>query len=243
MEKNDRSRKVWFVLIALALLILLSVAVPWWQISQTAEKRYKAAVVLCSSDTTISPPLNRNSINPMAKLCGEWSVRRAEQIQIRGAGFDEKHFLALQELSEVEELHLISCRFHRQHLASFDELKNLRALSIVDCQDLLLDTGDGIKLVSGKLFDEDLQHLAGLANLESLSLEENPQITGSGLVHLAGLKKLKVLKLSRTSVDDAALQHLTKLPALEVLQISGTKITKEEMDALPFSALLEVVGP
>ena len=51
------------------------------------------------------------------------------------------------------------------------------------------------------------------------------EVTDAGLAHLAGLAALKFLHLNDTQVTDAGLAHLTGLTALEVLGLSGTQVT------------------
>jgi hypothetical protein len=61
--------------------------------------------------------------------------------------------------------------------------------------------------------DDDLRHLAGLTQLEQLSLSGSP-ISGKGLEHLRPLQKLKYLNLRGTNIRNADLLRLAQFPAL-----------------------------
>ena len=70
-----------------------------------------------------------------------------------------------------------------------------------------------------KATDGGLAHFAGMHNLEGLTLFSE-QMTGSGLEHLTGLKRLKKLWASGW-ITDASLEHVSKLERLEFLNIDG----------------------
>jgi hypothetical protein len=74
--------------------------------------------------------------------------------------------------------------------------------------------------------DGDLVHLAGLLQLEQLSLSGSP-ISGKGLEHLGSLVKLKYLNLRGTNVRDADLLVLRKLPALRDVITVQSLVTGE----------------
>jgi hypothetical protein len=58
--------------------------------------------------------------------------------------------------------------------------------------------------------DEELQHLKGVINLQSLDLRWAP-ITDAGLHHLSGMSSLQTLDLGRSKVTDGGLQYLSGL--------------------------------
>ncbi len=60
--------------------------------------------------------------------------------------------------------------------------------------------------------------LEGLENLECLTLE-GTSIEGPGLVHLRRMRKLKLLSLADSPVDDRAVEHLESLTSLESLDL------------------------
>jgi hypothetical protein len=65
----------------------------------------------------------------------------------------------------------------------------------------------------------------GLDRLEELELLANPGINGAGFVHLAGLGRLKNLRVEGTPIVDAGLANLAGLRSLESLQLNSTAIT------------------
>jgi hypothetical protein len=72
-----------------------------------------------------------------------------------------------------------------------------------------------------ELTDATLAHIAGLTNLEEITLS-GANITGTGLVHLAGMGKLKSLVIPNTALDDAGLAELGRLTSLQKLYIGGS---------------------
>jgi hypothetical protein len=63
-----------------------------------------------------------------------------------------------------------------------------------------------------------------LPHLENLNLA-NTNITGSGLVHLEGLKNLRYLSLWNTPVDDVELESIKGLTKMYALVLDGTNVT------------------
>jgi hypothetical protein len=76
--------------------------------------------------------------------------------------------------------------------------------------------------------DDDLAILKNLTDLKGLNLNET-KITGSGLVHLTGLKNLQCLLLDKTLVEDCSLVHLRNLISLRYLSLNSTRITDAGM--------------
>ena len=66
--------------------------------------------------------------------------------------------------------------------------------------------------------DDGMAHLAEMANLENLALRSN-RITGTGLMHLRWLRRLKTL-VSSGRITDEALEQISKLEHLELLHLS-----------------------
>lgn len=70
--------------------------------------------------------------------------------------------------------------------------------------------------------DSKLANLRELTELEYLSLQWNKGITDAGLVHLGGMKDLKILNLRSTSIDGSGLAHLDGVSKLEELALMQT---------------------
>lgn len=103
--------------------------------------------------------------------------------------------------------------------------------------------------------DSELDHLNGLSQLESLSLNgtcvtdaglehlkrfpqlywlslDGTQVTDAGLKHLEGLGQLLLLSLNGSRVTDAGLEHLSGLTRLVRLSLADTKVTDEGVEEL-----------
>jgi uncharacterized protein (TIGR02996 family) len=73
--------------------------------------------------------------------------------------------------------------------------------------------------------DTGLSHLAGLTRLRILHLGHT-RITGAGLRHLGGLRWLRCLYLFGNKIGDADLVHLEGLTELEHLGLTGARVTE-----------------
>jgi Leucine Rich repeat len=82
-----------------------------------------------------------------------------------------------------------------------------------------------------QLEDDDLAILAGLSNLERLSLNRT-RIGDDALRHLEGLQSLKNLQLVDTDITDEGIEHLAKLTQLETLDLWRTQATNEGLKPL-----------
>ena len=72
--------------------------------------------------------------------------------------------------------------------------------------------------------DSDLELLAGMKRLHTLSLSSLP-VTDAGLQHLEGLNQLRELELGDTRITDIGLKHLDGLQKLRELNLNGTQVT------------------
>lgn len=112
-----------------------------------------------------------------------------------------------------------------------------------------------------KATDADLAIFQALGDVTTVELGGNPGITDAGLIHLAGLEKLRTLYLYRTEVKGPGLQHLPRnleglslqfapavdeglihlksLPKLRWLNLSNTKIADDGLRHLSAVPSLE----
>lgn len=81
-----------------------------------------------------------------------------------------------------------------------------------------------------KATDATLKLLKTFPDLESL--ETNDRMTEYGLTHLGDLKKLKVLDLTRSSIDDDGLSRLAGFTHLKVLILAKGTITDKGLARL-----------
>ncbi len=58
------------------------------------------------------------------------------------------------------------------------------------------------------------------------------KVTGSGLKHLVGLPKLRILRLENTPLGDNAVAGLAGLKVLKSLDLEGSKVTAEGLARL-----------
>jgi Leucine-rich repeat (LRR) protein len=109
----------------------------------------------------------------------------------------------------------------------------------------------GMKLISldcraTSVGDADLKHLAGMKDLQMLSLW-GTKVTDAGLKELAGLKNLQHLSLQATTVTDAGLKEivgLDKLVYLDLYAVSGvTDAGLEHLARLKTLKHLDLRGP
>jgi internalin A len=81
--------------------------------------------------------------------------------------------------------------------------------------------------------DKWLGHFEAFKKLEFIQLDwcgEN--ITGKGLRHISGLKRLKALNLWTCAVRDSVLVHLLPVKSLEWLRLCETRITDKGLKTL-----------
>jgi hypothetical protein len=81
-----------------------------------------------------------------------------------------------------------------------------------------------VVLDGDQVTDSGLIHLAGLTKLRRVKLDRT-KVTGAGLVHLAARTKLEGLSLNKTTIDDGHLAHLTGLTELRNLDLDRTYVS------------------
>jgi ribosomal protein L37E len=125
-----------------------------------------------------------------------------------------------------------------------------------DLQDLELSDTDvsdeGLRVLEGwpqiqrlslgkRITDAGLAHVAGLYNLEVLTLSQT-QISSAGLAHLQNLKKLYELHLSDALfVTDTGMHVVAQLPGLRWLSLDNTTITDDGVAALAKASALDTL--
>lgn len=127
---------------------------------------------------------------------------------VTGSGLDH-----LRGLRNLRLLDVSNTELDNKGLATISSLDQLTALSVEFCGSL---TGDG------------LVHLTKLSGLQALSLRQTGfrnRFTGKIVRNIAPLKRLEVLDLFATAIDDDALVHLAALVELRELDLSLTKVT------------------
>lgn len=79
-------------------------------------------------------------------------------------------------------------------------------------------------LYMGKLTDDQVHYLRGLATLKGLDLGHS-RVTDAGLAQLEGLDRLQTLSLESTQITDEGLKYLQRFPNLEDVSVLDTRIT------------------
>jgi len=88
-----------------------------------------------------------------------------------------------------------------------------------------------VQIYDSDLNDEDLVHLSVLTDLWRIDIA-GCEITGTGLVYIRDLPKLRALVLPRTHLDDRGMVHMKNLRTLEELDLSDTRITDSGLSKL-----------
>jgi hypothetical protein len=78
-----------------------------------------------------------------------------------------------------------------------------------------------LKIGSTGIGDPALKSLARLDSLEGIDLSKNKKITDQGISYLSGLKHLRSLEVSGTSVSIGALPYFHQMPALRRLSLDS----------------------
>jgi Leucine-rich repeat (LRR) protein len=137
-------------------------------------------------------------------------LRQLESLKIDSSwGVTDAGMGALGHLTNLRRLELAcSSPLTAEGLASIGDLRQLRALRLYLSGEALKGSGDGV-----------LAHLKGLSELEELSFG-GATMTDEGLKSLAGLKKLRRLRLAYSAgyTDDGLASLMKALPDLQVLK-------------------------
>ncbi len=105
-----------------------------------------------------------------------------------------------------------------------------------------------VNLNVSNLTDDDMEHLKGMSELDTLyvgpyigNTVDVTHVTDAGLVHLKGLTKLETLYLNGTSITDAGLVQLKGLTKLKDLNLRFTYVTESGLKHLKGLTELETL--
>jgi uncharacterized protein (TIGR02996 family) len=132
-----------------------------------------------------------------------------EELAVGGSAFGDRELAHLLGLRGLRRLQLHANGFTRAGLAGLGTLPGLRALDLLNCN----------------LRDESVGALGELRQLRWLELGGNA--TDASLGHIADLPLLEVLRFNSPFVTDAGLAQLKRLPRLRCLLAEGCGVTKE----------------
>jgi internalin A len=174
----------------------------------------------------------------LAHLAG---LKSLTELRLESGGpFSDAAMVHLSVMVGLTELDLPNSRLTEAGIAHLQRLTKLTRLDLKKTQ--VTDAGiahlAGMKSLtelqldtSGPLSDLAMSQIAGMSQLETLSLH-GPGVTDSGLAHLAGLSELAMLYLDGSSVTGLGLANLARLIKIEYLGLSNTKLTDSGLDHL-----------
>ncbi len=124
--------------------------------------------------------------------------------------YDAAFFEHVGHLATLESLNIISTKFNDEWMAPIGKLTNLKVLRFTN---------------NGKITDAGMVQLAGLKNLETLSIV-GTHITGKAYAQFEGFTKVTRVSHRGSSIDNEGLRQLCDhLPNLESLSLAHAKFT------------------
>jgi hypothetical protein len=103
----------------------------------------------------------------------------------------------------------------------------------------------GISFAGTELTDADLsrlhRHLAGLRNVRELRLSRT-DVSSDGVAMVVGMPEMAKLFLDGTKIDDGALRHVAAMPGLRVLMLNQTAVTDAGLPHLARCRALRLVN-
>jgi len=156
-------------------------------------------------ELSVGLPLTDAGLAHVGRLTGlrELGIGGRQDLPARG-------MCHLHELRQLERLSLSGVGLTDDRMAFLEGLPGLREL----------------RLGANPIVGPGMAHVAGLENLQRISLTDCVRFTNSGLVHLKGLSNLNYLSIQYTQVTDEGLEHLYDLPKLCQVLMLGSKVTK-----------------
>ena len=126
--------------------------------------------------------------------------------------YDAAFFEHVGHLTTLESLNIISTKFNDEWMAPIGKLTNLKVLRFTN---------------NGKITDAGMVQLAGLKNLETLSIV-GTHITGKAYAQFEGFTKVTRVSHRGSSIDDEGLRQLCDhLPNLESLSLAHAKFVTD----------------
>jgi len=169
------------------------------------------------SQTEFNPKVTDVSLSHLNKL------QCLRKLHFANTAISDAGLVHLKKLKSLEFLILLDSKITGQ---GFRHIKTLPIMFLV---------------VGGNLRDEGLEGLKHFKKLKRLALISSP-IEGPGLVHLAGLKELDSISLADTLIDEKSLVHLQSLPKLRTLTLHECKkITDAAVETLSQFKTLEAL--
>ena len=158
-------------------------------------------------------------------------------VNLRGSWVTDTDLRRLAENPEITTLDLSLTRVTDEGMAELKGLRNVTDLNLYFAE-YVTDQGVAaikdwkklkrLNLHGTKSSDTALEHIAGIASLESLDVGST-LMTDVGLERLTTLPNLKELTMGGNELGDAGLQALRQLPSLTYLDLSGRQGTDKNV--------------
>jgi hypothetical protein len=87
-------------------------------------------------------------------------------------------------------------------------------------------------ILGTKFDDNDLADFGAVAERITIGDFSRTSITDRSAFTIAGMRRLRVLRLTNTAITDATLQRLSALDQLESLNLFGTQVTSAVLPAI-----------
>ena len=162
---------------------------------------------------------------------------RVTGVNLRGSWVTDTDLRRLAEYPDLSTLDLSLTRVTDQGMAELRKLRNVTDLNLYFAE-YITDQGVAaikdwkklkhLNLHGTKSSDTALEHIAGIASLESLDVGST-LMTDVGLERLTTLTNLKELTMGGNELGDAGLQALRQLPGLTYLDLSGRQGTDKNV--------------
>ncbi|MFI5380258.1 MAG: prolyl oligopeptidase family serine peptidase [Tepidisphaerales bacterium] len=146
-------------------------------------------------------------------------------VDVRGAGDVAAAAKILAGFKRVPVLRVLPSQFTPDAMLALKTIPSITRLEFSDV----------------KIADADLARIAGLSNVDELSLNSQP-ITSAGIRNLSAMWTLKKLYLKATKIDDGACQYLARMTSLRYLDVTDTHLTSDGIVQLkPLKSLVGLV--
>lgn len=152
-----------------------------------------ATVPQLKSVTILNENLSDASIQSLSQF------QQLEELSLRFVPISDSAMEHIGKLKQLKKLDLCRARITGKSLTFIKEMKNLAYL---DLDAIPVQYGQKPSDLPKKIQNDDLIHLSGLEQLETLDLS-NSEVTDQGLMHLRPLKKLKFLGLNNAGIIKA----------------------------------------
>lgn len=126
--------------------------------------------------------------------------------------------------------------FQEEDLKALGALTQVRKLGVYDSHQKVTDAVlpalaglnnlESLSLYAALITDEGIRHLQSLKELKCLFLSNCDRITGTGFRHLESLHALTHLNLDGSGITDAGLAGIVRITSLEDLDLGGTNVGK-----------------